>query len=206
MPAGRSPFMTARKIRTLDVLVVAWIIVWVVLGVLLGRAIWDIGRLTDPILSNADGLKHTAEGFHRIASLPLVGGALNSVVDQVTGAADRAHAAAQTLKTRIEQIAVVVGLLLAVGPTLLALFVYLPLRLPWRRDVEAVRRALASDPNDPVLLRYLAERAIEGMRYDRLRELSDDPWRDMERGDSARLADVELNRLGLKRVAPRGQV
>jgi hypothetical protein len=65
--------------------------------------------------------------------------------------------------------------------------------------VAAVRRALAADPNDPVLLRYLAERAIEGMRYDRLRELSDDPWLDMERGDTERLADVELSRLGLSR-------
>jgi len=200
MPAGRSPFLSARKIHTFDVLVVVWIVVWVVLGVVLGRAIWDIGGLTDPIISNADGLKHTAEGFRRLGSVPLVGGLLNGAVDQVTGAADRTRSDVQTIKTRIEQVAVTVGLLLALGPTLLALLFYLPLRLPWRRDVAAIRRALASDPNDPVLLRYLAERAIEGMRYDSLRELSDDPWRDMERGDSERLVEVELRRLGLSRA------
>ena len=199
MPLGRSPFLNARKIRTLDVLVVVWVVLWVVLGVLLGRAIWEIGGLTNPIMSNADGLKHTVEGLQRLGSIPLVGGAVDSVVNQVTGAAQSAHSQAQTVKTRIEQVGVAVGLFLALGPILLALLFYLPLRLPWGRDVAAVRRALAADPDDPVLLRYLAERAIEGMRYDRLRELSRDPWLDMERGDTARLADVELVRLGLSR-------
>ena len=199
VPLGRSPFLNARKIRTFDVLVVVWIVAWVVLGVLLGRAIWEIGSLTDPIISNADGLKHTAEGLQRLGDLPLVGGIVDSVVNQVTGAARSAHSQAQTVKTRIEQVAVAVGLLLALGPILLALLFYLPQRLPWKRDVAAVRCALAADPNDLVLLRYLAERAIDGMRYDRLRELSDDPWLDMERGYTERLADVELSRLGLSR-------
>jgi len=199
VPLGRSPFLNARKIRTFDVLVVVWIVAWVVLGVLLGRAIWEIGGLTDPIISNADGLKHTVEGLQRLGDLPFVGGVVDSVVDQVTGAAQSAQSQAQTVKTHIEQVAVAVGLLLALGPILLALLFYLPLRLPWKRDVAAVQRALAADPNDPVLLRYLAERAIEGMRYDRLRELSDDPWLDVERGDTERLADAELSRLGLSR-------
>ena len=199
VPLGRSPFLNARKIRTFDVLVVVWIVAWLVLGVLLGRAIWEIGGLTDPIISNADGLKHTVEGLQRLGDLPFVGGVVDSVVDQVTGAAQSAQSQAQTVKTHIEQVAVAVGLLLALGPILLALLFYLPLRLPWKRDVAAVQRALAADPNDPVLLRYLAERAIEGMRYDRLRELSDDPWLDVERGDTERLADAELSRLGLSR-------
>jgi hypothetical protein len=200
VPAGRSPFLSARKIRTFDVLVVVWIVAWVILGVLLGRAIWDIGRLTDPIVSNADGLTHAAEGFHRLSGIPLVGSAVNSVVGQVTGAAHSARSQALTVKTRIEQVGVAAGLLLALGPTLLVLLFYLPLRLPWRRDVAAIRRALAADPDDPVLLRYLAERAIEGMRYDRLQQLSDDPWRDMARGETDRLAEAELRRLGLRRA------
>ena len=200
VPPGRAPFLNAHRIRTFDVLVVVWIVAWVLLGFLLGRAIWDIGRLADPIISNADGLKHAAEGLHRLGGIPLVGSAVNGVVNQVTGAADSAHAQALTVKTRIEQVGVVIGLLFALGPTLLVLLFYLPLRLPWRRDVEAIRRALAAGPDDPVLLRYLAERAVEGMRYDRLRELSDDPWRDMDRGETARLADAELRRLGLSRA------
>jgi len=149
VPLGRSPFLNARKIRTFDVLVVVRIVAWVVLGVLLGRAIWEIGGLTGPIISNADGLKHTVEGLQRLGDLPLVGDVVDSVVNQVTRAAQSAQSQAQTVKTRIEQVAVAVGLLLALGPILLALLFYLPLRLPWKRDVAAVRRALAADPNDP---------------------------------------------------------
>jgi hypothetical protein len=200
VPAGRSPFLSARKIRTFDVLVVLWVVVWALFGVLFGRAIWEVGRLTDPIASTADGLKHTAAGLNRLGDIPFVGGAVNKVVEKVTGAADSARAQAAAVKTRIERVGVFAGLLLALGPVLIVLLLYLPLRLAWGRDVGAIRRALVADPNDPVLLRYLAERAIEGMRYDRLRELSDDPWRDMERGETQHLAEVELRRLGLTRT------
>jgi hypothetical protein len=198
MAAGRRPFMTAGKIRALDATFVVWIVFWVLLGILVGRAIWDVGRIADPVIRNAAGLQETAQGFERLRSVPLIGGALGSVVGGVSGSADKAQAEAQAVKDRIEQIGFVVGLIIALGPVLVALAIYLPLRLPWRRDVAAIRAALARDPTDPVLQRYLAERAIEGLPYDRLRELSDDPWRDLAAGEADRLAAVELQRLGLR--------
>jgi hypothetical protein len=189
--------MTAHKIRTLDVTIAVWIVVWVLLGFFVGRAIWDVGRIADPVIRNAASLSQTAAGFDRLRSVPLIGGALGGAVGGVTASADKARAEAQAVKDRIRSVAVVVGALLALGPILLALLFYLPLRLPWRRDVAAIRDALARDPSDPVLQRYLAERAMEGLRYDRLRELSDDPWSDLQAGRAERLAAVELARLGL---------
>jgi hypothetical protein len=191
--------MTARKIRALDTTVVVWIVVWVLLGVFVGRAVWDLGRIADPVISNAAGLSQTAQGFERLRSVPLVGGVLGGVVGGVTGSADTARAEAQSVKDGIHRIGVFLGLLIALGPLLLALLFYLPLRLPWRRDVRAVRAALARDPADPVLQRYLAERAIQGLPYDRLRSLSDDPWHDLAEGRAERLAALELDRLGLGR-------
>ena len=118
----------------------------------------------------------------------------------MTGSADRARAEAQAVKDKVRTLGLVIGLLIALGPILFALLFYLPLRLPWRRDVAAIRAALTRDPDDLVLQRYLAERAMEGLPYDRLRELSGDPWRDLQTGRAGRLAAVELERLGL---APR---
>ena len=190
--------MTARKIRAMDMTIVVWITLWVLLGVFIGRALWDVGRIADPIIRNAAGLSQTAQGFDRLRSVPLIGGALGGVVGGVTGTADKTQAEAQAVKDRIHQIALVVGCLIALGPVLVALVIYLPLRLPWQRDVRAIRAAIARDPDDLVLQRYLAERAMLGMPYDRLRALSDDPWRDLQTGRAGRLAAVELDRLGLE--------
>jgi hypothetical protein len=190
--------MTASRIRALDVTVVVWIAVWVVLGILIGRAIWDVGRIADPVIRNAAGLHQTAQGFERLQSVPLIGGVLGGVVGGVTGTADKAQAEAQAVKNRIQLIGPVVGLMIALGPALFALLFYLPLRLPWRRDVSAIRAALASDPDDPVLQRYLAERAVDSLPFDRLRALSADPWGEMDAGEAERLAAVELERLGLR--------
>lgn len=70
--------------------------------------------------------------------------------------------------------------------------------LRWGRPAPADKASQTRGPGT----RGRAERALESMRYDRLRELSDDPWRDMERGETERPAEVELDRLGLRRAAP----
>ena len=197
MAAGRRPHVSARTIRTLDVTIVVWIVLWLFLGVFVGRAIWGVGAIADPVIRNADGLSQTAAGFERLRSVPLIGGVLGGAVGGVAGTADKARAEAQSVKDKVHAAGVVVGCLIAVGPALVALLIYLPVRLPWRRDVAAIRAALARDPDDLVLQRYLADRALEGLPYDRLRELSDDPWLDMQSGRAQRLAQAELIRLGL---------
>jgi hypothetical protein len=189
--------MTSRKVAVFDVILVAWICVWALLGISVGRVIWDVGGIADPVIRNAGGLSRTVQGLERLRSVPLVGSALGSAVGGVSGSADRARAEAQAVKDRIHQVGLAAGLLIALGPSLVALAFYLPFRLPWGRDVAAIRTALARDPDDPVLQRYLALRATEGLPYDTLRTLSDDPWRDMEAGHAERLAAVELDRLGL---------
>jgi hypothetical protein len=45
----------------------------------------------------------------------------------------------------------------------------------------------------------LARRAVDTLPWDRLRELSDDPWRALAVGDYSALADAEIARLGLSR-------
>ena len=62
-----------------------------------------------------------------------------------------------------------------------------------------MRQALAADPGDPALGRYLARRALEGMSYARRWSWGSDPWVEAETGDAWPLADLELQRLGLRR-------
>ncbi|MGH3452660.1 MAG: hypothetical protein ACRDQW_18550, partial [Haloechinothrix sp.] len=88
-------------------------------------------------------------------------------------------------------------------PTLPLLALYLPMRLAWRRQVRAVRRALERGPDDLAVDEFLAWRAVLNLPYDRLREVSADPWRDLEAGRYRKLGDAELRRLGINRPAAR---
>ena len=142
MAAGRRPFMTARKVSAFDVVLIVWICLWVLLGFAVGRAIWDVGGIADPVIRNAGGLSRTVQGLDSLRSVPLVGGALGSAVEGVSGSADKARAEAQAVKDRIHQVGFAAGLLIALGPSLIALAFYLPFRLPL-----AARRG--RDPRGP---------------------------------------------------------
>ena len=79
------------------------------------------------------------------------------------------------------------------------LFLYLPVRVRWRRYVGAIAGALPGAAGDPAFEQYLARRAADTLPWDRLRALSDDPWRAIASGDYRALADAELARLELRR-------
>jgi len=199
MAAGRRPFLSARKMRAFDLLLVAWVLAWLVVGVAVGRAIWDVGAIADPVISNAAGISDATHSLDKLRSVPLVGGVLGGAVSGVRAPFDKTREEAQLVKDRIRQVAVAAGLLLTVPPVLLALALYLPFRLRWRRDVAAVRAALQRDPHDLALQRYLALRALLGLRYDEVLALGGDPWHDIGAAHAWHLAEVELERLGVVR-------
>ena len=126
MAAGRRPHVRASTIRTLDAAVVVWIVLWILLGIFVGRAIWGVGAIADPVIRNADGLSQTAAGFDRLRSVPLIGGVMGGAVEGVGGTADKARAEAQGVKDKVRAAGVVIGCLVALGPALLALLIYLP--------------------------------------------------------------------------------
>ena len=93
----------------------------------------------------------------------------------------------------------IAGLAAGILPAALALFLYLPVRVRWRRYVKSVAEALPGSAGDPAFEQYLARRATDTLPWDRLRDLSGDPWRAIADGDYRALADAELARLGLSR-------
>jgi hypothetical protein len=77
---------------------------------------------------------------------------------------------------------------------------YVPFRISRAREVRAIRKAAARAQGDPMFQEYLAHRAVENLPYHRLREITPNPWRDLEEGRHSALADAELDRLGLRRA------
>ncbi len=199
----RTPGLSARTIRLLDVAVAAWAVFWVVVGVLAAVEVSHLGTLADTVARTADSLRNTVQALAGLSHVPLVGASLGAVVGKVSASAAAAHAQAAAAHTTIGHLSLLVGVALAAGQATLALLLYLPLRLPWRRDVSEVRRALASDPDDPVLGLYLARRALAGMSLAQTHAMGGDPWRAIAAGDVWPLAEVELRRLGLRRRSRR---
>jgi hypothetical protein len=199
MNTVRTPFLNAHRVRVLDVAVVAWAVFWIVIGVTAALEIGHLSTLGDTVVRTADGLQKTADMLSGLASVPLVGGSLGSAVKQLGDTAAAAKSQAASAKVTIHHVSLILGIALGVGQTALGLLLYLPLRLPWRREVNDVRRALAADSADPALTRYLARRAVESMTFAQARAWGGDPWRVVESGDARPLADLELRRLGLRR-------
>jgi hypothetical protein len=195
----RTPVVSARTIRLLDVAVAAWAVSWVVVGVLAALEVAHLGTLADTVAHTADSLQSTVSALAALSHVPVVGGSLAAVLRRVSASAATAHAQAAAAHTTIDHLSLLIGVALAAGQATLALLLYLPLRLPWRRDVAEVRRALTTDPDDPVLGLYLARRALVGMSLAQARALGGDPWRGVAAGDVWPLAEVELQRLGLRR-------
>jgi hypothetical protein len=54
------------------------------------------------------------------------------------------------------------------------------------------------NPSDPVLLRFLANRALLNLPFQEVTAVSPDPFRDLDEGRVESLANRELRRLGLR--------
>jgi hypothetical protein len=194
-----SSFLNARRVRVIDICLVVWIVVWTALGILIAIEINKVTRLADTAVATTTALQQTTEGLKVVADVPIIGASLGQVVDQVDALAQKAKDDAVATRTSIRIVAVLSGIGIAVAPSLIVLLFYLPWRLPWGRDVRAVRQGLLRDPNDSALDAYLARRAITWMTWDEARELSADPWQAIAAGEARAFADRELARLGLRR-------
>jgi len=191
--------LSARLVRRYDIVLVVWIVFWVVLAVVAAAQISSLTGLTDPIVRTADGLQKVTGALSGLGNIPLIGGSIGNVVKQVDDAVSSARTGAADAKSTIHTMSWLVGIALGVGMVGLGLLLYLPVRLAWRREVADVRRALAAGPDDPVLGRFLAYRALRGMDYSRFRAWDRDPFRPLDDVDVWPLADLELDRLGLSR-------
>lgn len=197
MNAG-TRLLNARTVRWLDVAVLVWIVVWCALGALIWHDILAQRRLSDNVIKIGLSMKDTGEALAVVGGLPLIGGGISDFAARITASGVEVESSGRDSRDSITRVGLVSGFGVAVLPAAMVLFLYLPIRIGWRREVTAVAAALARSHGDG-LERYLAQRAVEALPWDRLRALSDDPWQAIAEGDYRALADAELARLGLVR-------
>ena len=196
---GNTQLLSARAVRWIDIGVLVWVIVWAGLGVLIWHDIRAQSQLSGDVIKVGIALKDTGQALGAVGGLPLIGGSIGDFAAKIEKMGAEVTASGKESGAGIERIAVIAGLGVGILPAAMILFLYLPVRIRWRRYVGAVANALPGSAGDPVFEQYLARRAADTLPWDRLRVLSDDPWRAIASGDYRALADAELARLGLRR-------
>lgn len=188
---------------TADVLVLAWCAAWVLVGVAVQRA---VSALAAPALALSEATDRTAvelrDAGDGVAGLPLIGEDAAAPFSSAADAVGRLTEGAAGLADQVQDLAVLVGVLVPLTPVCLVLLLWLPARLRSARRAGAAR-ALLDAGADPQLF---ALRALATQPLHRLGAVSADPVGDWRRGDpavTARLAGLELERLGLHSPTPR---
>jgi hypothetical protein len=196
---GEAQLLSARSVRWIDIGVVVWVVVWLALGVVLWHDIRAQTQLSGDVIKIGTAVKETGQALSAVGGLPLVGGSIGEFAAKIEKMGAEVETSGRDSQAGIERTAVIAGLGVGILPAALALFLYLPMRIRWRRCVVAVADALPGSAGEPAFEQYLARRAVDALPWDRLRALSDDPWQAIAAGDYRALADAELSRLGLHR-------
>jgi hypothetical protein len=194
-----NPFRTWR-IRTLDVVVLAWVIAWIGMGLYVGRDIRQLTQVSGTAAKTGRALGDVSGSLQRLAKLPIVGAQVAPLTQRTQDEARSIEETSQATDTSIRQLSILLGIAVAVAPTVPLLALFVPLRISQEREARAFRRAVRRRADDPVFEEFLARRAAENLPYHRLRAISADPWRDIRRGDVRPLADAELRRVGVSRA------
>ena len=197
----RTPRPAAR--RLLDLGVVAWAAAWIVVGVLVSREVEGLTDLSRTVTAAGLALQEAGAALSTLEGVPFVGDDVGEVGERTERAGRSARLSGSSSRESIESLSLLLGVSIAVAPSLPLVLLYLPMRIAWVRETRAVRRAVTVSPDDPVVDEYLARRAVLALPFDRLRETAKEPWGQLGAAERRRLSDAELARLGIRRPSPR---
>jgi hypothetical protein len=189
-----------RSIVAIDVLVVLWTVVWIVLGVAVGTFVERLGAVGDGLEDAGQAIGRAGEAVGQLSDVPLVGEGFSDVAAEIQGVGRDTVARGRSVEDDVDRLALLIGVSLALGPTLPILAVWLPPRVSRERERRALRTSLRR--GDGAALAYLANRAVATRLFRELRAVSDDPIADLAAGRYEALASLELDHLSLRSSAP----
>jgi hypothetical protein len=194
-------FLSARAMRRLNVALAIWAVFWIGIAAYTAYEVAALRTLSHTVVKAGAATESTGHALAAVGHLPFVGGRISQLAAQAIAAGASARASGASTATTIDRLAVLLGIAIALIPTVPLLGLYLPLRLSWRRDRKAVSRAVARWDGEPGLEAFLAQRALAHLPFEELRDLGYDGT-DGSPPASA-LAAAELRRLGLDQPARR---
>jgi hypothetical protein len=188
-------FLSARAMRRLDAALAIWAAFWVGIAAYTAYEVAALRTLSRTVVKAGAATESTGHALAAVGHLPFVGGRISHLAAQAIAAGASARASGASTASTVDQLAILLGIAIALIPTLPLLGLYVPLRLGWRRDRKAVRLAVARWDGEPGLEAFLAQRAIAHLPFEELRELGYDGTAGSP--SNAELALAELRRVGL---------
>lgn len=196
----RSLLPTGRALVALDIALAGWVAIWIVIGVATAAEVRGLRQLSTTATKVGIALQETGRTLDSVAGLPLVGSRVATAADRIQDAGRSTAASGRTSRGSIRRLSRMLGLALAILPSVPVLTLYLPLRLVALRERRALRRLWAARAEDPVLRRVLAQRALLTLPYRQL--VGEDAEADMSADRIDALAAAELARVGVAVRAP----
>ncbi len=193
LPRGRAAF-------AVDIVLLAWTVAWVYVGLAVAHEVRGLRDLSTTVTKVGTAVEESGRALQDLGDVPLVGDRLAEPSDEITDAGRSARDSGQSSRESVENLSLLLGLSIALIPSLPLVFLYVPWRAAVLRERSAIRAAIRAAA-DPDLEEFLARRAAEHLPYHRLGSITPHPWRDLAEGRCARLAAAELERLGLRREA-----
>ena len=177
------------RVRILiDVALLGWAVAWIVIGIQVGRDVHGISQLSNTVVLAGSALEQTGNVLDQIGRIPIVGQPIGDLANRIRQTGKSARVNARQSRGDIQDLGALLAVAIALIPTIPLAAIWLPLRVRWRRERRAVRRALATE--SPELEGLLAERARAALPLDEVLALGD---------DRKALAEAELFRLGLRK-------
>jgi hypothetical protein len=187
-------------LRDLALLVLVLLFAWI--GVRVYHAVDGLSVL-------GSGVKHAGlsveSGFGSAAGavkgVPFVGGSLAGALEKAgQGSGGNVAELGQQGVDKVRELALILGLLVFLLPTILVLVIMLPSRIRQIRQLGAANAALV-DTHDPERRRLLAMRAAFGLSYLTLLGYTRDPIGDLAAGRYDALVAAALDDVGIRRPA-----
>jgi hypothetical protein len=180
---------------------------WIYLAVRTGQAVHaGVLRLAEPGRRLEDAGRGLGSGLgsaaDRVGDLPVVGDQVRGPLDDASRATDAIVRAGQDQQDAVAHLALLLALVVAVVPVVLALAGWVPARWRFVRRAGAAQRFVDADAD----LDLFALRAMASQPLHVLARISDDPAGDWRRRDAAAiraLATIELRSVGMRPPPPR---
>ena len=188
---------SAETLRLADGLVAFWLVFWLVVAGWTAMSVWQLSGLGTTLSSSGEALDNAGEALQAIGRVPVVGDRPETLGNDVRATAAQVVAQGEQTRDSLHQLAVLLGVSIALVPTTPVLAFYLPQRLSRRREERVVRRQLRDGGSEEVLDHLLAARALALLPVDTLLTIA-------PAGTRRALADAELARLGVRRPAKVG--